>query len=62
MTCTFAFTRMSTTEEVQAITNTDVHKRGRASWFLHGCSQQMTCKLALTWMYTTHYLHSAIAI
>ena len=43
---------MSTTEDVQAGSNTDVQKRWRASWLLHGCSQQMTCKLALTSMST----------
>ncbi|KAH3703507.1 hypothetical protein DPMN_078544 [Dreissena polymorpha] len=53
MTCKLALTRMFTTEDVQASTNTDVDNRGRASWLLHGCPQQMTCKLTLTRLYTT---------
>ncbi|KAH3832295.1 hypothetical protein DPMN_105576 [Dreissena polymorpha] len=44
---------MSTTEDVQAGSYTDVHNSGHASWLLHGCSQKMTCKLALTRMSTT---------
>ncbi|KAH3877151.1 hypothetical protein DPMN_001007 [Dreissena polymorpha] len=44
---------MSTTEDVQAGSNTDVHNRGREGWLLHGCPQQRTCKLALTRMSTT---------
>ncbi|KAH3862922.1 hypothetical protein DPMN_013213 [Dreissena polymorpha] len=53
MTCKLALTRMFTTDDVQASTNTDVHNRRCASWLLHGCSQQMMCKLALTRMSTT---------
>ncbi|KAH3719782.1 hypothetical protein DPMN_062655 [Dreissena polymorpha] len=53
MTCKLSLTRMSTTEDVYASTNTDVHNRGHASWLLHGCPQQMTCTLALTRMSTT---------
>ncbi|KAH3877150.1 hypothetical protein DPMN_001008 [Dreissena polymorpha] len=51
--CKLALTRMSTTEDVQAGSNMNVHKGGRASWLLHGCPQRMTCKLALTRMSTT---------
>ena len=53
MTCKLALTRMFTTDDMKASTNTDVHNRGRASWLLHGCPQQMTCKLALTRLSTT---------
>ncbi|KAH3800245.1 hypothetical protein DPMN_153876 [Dreissena polymorpha] len=52
MTCKLAPTRMSTTEDVQANTNTDVHK-GTCKLALTRCPQQVTCKLALTRMSTT---------
>ncbi|KAH3873254.1 hypothetical protein DPMN_036484 [Dreissena polymorpha] len=59
-TCKLALTQMSTTDDVQASYNTlsttesvlagsdsDVLNRGRASWLLPRCPQQITCKLAL---------------
>ncbi|KAH3861089.1 hypothetical protein DPMN_024017 [Dreissena polymorpha] len=52
MTCKLAPTRMFTTKDVQASTNTDVRKR-TCKLALTRCPQQITCKLALTRMSTT---------
>ncbi|KAH3727913.1 hypothetical protein DPMN_053859 [Dreissena polymorpha] len=58
MTCKLALTRISSTEDAQAGSYTDVHNRARASWLLHECPQQLTCKLVFTQMSTTDDVHA----
>ncbi|KAH3861088.1 hypothetical protein DPMN_024016 [Dreissena polymorpha] len=44
---------MSTTDDVQAGSDSDFHNRSCSRWLLQGCGQQMTCKLALRQISTT---------